>query len=324
MSAFFKSISEKVGRLADIINGTEPQETTPASPKQEQEAHSAPKAVHNPKPESKPESKPKPAPKPQPEPETPTDIFNNAIDKRNLAIRYLKDEFREVTGSSSSAIASLYVYVITDREDYDVKKYAWADNSMKEQLRLELDNAMLDGVGRRALEIRLVTMDLLPEQARCVIDGILYYSFLSAPKRQTRVRAKITVVEGTGSLAKQEYNLDSDQKTVYHIGRGPMAAKPGAYRPNDIVVRDNDPDTEIQSRNNHVSSAHADIIASNGRFYIKALKWGCRPLGGACTKLLYDGDEHEIKDASMRHPLNDGYIIELGKNVVLLYNSIDD
>lgn len=349
MSAFFKNLGKKIGQLADLINGNDTEDeavvseksptTTEANVKNaktdnaglQPETESSPGQDSKSQPQAEPEVKQdaktgaKPAvmeqPKKQP---TERELFDNAIDKRNRAIYYLKEEFKSATGSTSSALASLYVYIIVDSEDYDVKKYAWADDTMKSQLRLELDNAMLDGIGRRCLEIRLVTIDNLPERAKEVIPDTLYYSFLAAPRKQGRARGRITVVEGTGSLARNEYILDSEIKQVYHIGRGPMANKPGAYRANDIVVRDNDPDTDLQQRNNHVSSAHADIIASNGRFFLKALKWGCRPMGGACTKLIYDDTDHEIRDTIMRHPLNDGYVIELGKQVVLMYENLSE
>ena len=311
-----------MGRLADLINGTDSDDSTAAAATETPQTPAAQEP--SPAPQHNTESPRQPLVQPKEEVKSESELFDNAIDKRNRAIQYLKEEFKSATGSTSASLASLYVYVIVDTEDYDVKRYAWADDTMKEQLRLELDNAMLESVGKRTLEIRPITKENLPERAKEVIADTLYYSFLAAPKRQSRVRGKITVVEGTGSLAKNEYILDSDKKQVYHIGRGPMANKPGAYRPNDIVVRDNDPETELQQRNNHVSSAHADIIASNGRFFLKALKWGCRPMGGACTKLIYDDTDHEIRDTSMRHPLHDGYVIELGKQVVLLYESLSE
>ncbi|MCM1348361.1 MAG: hypothetical protein NC338_03035 [Firmicutes bacterium] len=324
MKGFFNKISNSIGKLADVINGSESAEE-PAKVSSEPKAPvEQPKAPAE-KPEVKAETAKAEAAKTDPPKVEPTkeQLFNNAIDKRDRAIRYILDEFRAATGSNNSAMASLYLFVIVDREDYDIAEYAWADDTMKEQLRLQLDNAMLDAVGKRKLEIVFITKDALTSDAKTVIPDVLYYTFVNAPVTQKQVRAKISIIDGTGSLAKPEYLLDSKERKVYHIGRGPVSRKPGAMRPNDIVIRDADPDKELQGRNNYVSSAHADIVADNGHFYIKALRWGCRPLGGAATKLIYDGNEHEICDINMKYPLNDGYIIELGKEVMLMFNTLE-
>lgn len=336
MAAFFKNIGSQFGKLADIINGKnpgeEPHEVIEEQPRQTppSEKPAEEKPAEKPAPEKKPVEKPveKPVQKPAPEKTasekpapTKREVFDNAIDKRDLAIRYIVKEFEEAIGANSSSIASLFVYVIVDREDYDVKRYAWADDTMKEQLRLSLDNAMLEGVGRKTLELRLVMKNELPKSAKEIVPEALYYAFVSPKKREEHVRGTITVVEGTGSLAKEVYELDSSVKKTYNIGRGPLANKPGAIRPNDIVIRDNDPDPDLQQRNNHVSSAHATIVASGGRFYLKALKWGCRPMGGSPTKLIYDDAEHEVPDTFMKYPLKDGYLIRLGNEVVLMFNT---
>ncbi|MDE6323890.1 MAG: hypothetical protein K2L46_00620 [Paramuribaculum sp.] len=302
MTSFFKKIGTRINRLADVINGTASVGSVAASQPQPDAVDSAE----------------------DDRPTTERELFNNAIDKRDRAIRFLVDEFRESTGSDSRLLESLYINVIVDREEFDVRHYAWADESFKKQLRLELDNAMLSAVGRKNLEIKFVTSGQLPAGAMPVVEDVLYYSFVSAPKPARHFRAVVSIIEGTGSLAKEKYILDSSDKKTYFIGRGPMANKPGAIRPNDIVIRDNDPDATLQQNNNCVSSAHAEITAGNGRFMLKACKWGCRPLGGSPTKIIYDGDEHEVMDTFMKHPLNDNYLIRLGNKVVLRFNTITD
>lgn len=297
MAYFFKKLTDRLGHIADSINGNI---TSPDSPGKDEKATGS---------GNRPDV---------------TTIFDNAIDKRDIAVKALLNEFRQATGSTSNAIASLFIYVIVDREDYDVKKYSWADDTMKEHLRLELDNAMLEGVGRNRIEIDLITSDKLPQSSIEIIGGHLYYSFVTPHRRKEKtVRAKITVVEGTGSIDNSHYILDSEAGHVFHIGRGTLSTKPGAYRPNDIVIRSDDPDRNLQSANNHVSSAHADIVAENGNFYLKALQWGCRPMGGASTKLIHGGESHEIKDTAMKHPLHDGDLIELGRQVILLFSTSD-
>lgn len=322
MASFFKNIGNRINRLADIINGTTPPKPSPTETQIR-------KTVPQPETETQKTTETPPAaeaasPAEKTAPATEPELFNNAIDKRDRAIRFLIDEFRESAGSDSKLLESLYINVIVDREDFDVTHYSWADESFRKQLRLALDNAMLSAIGRRTLEIRFVTTERLPESARPVIEEVLYYSFVSAPKPTQHFRATVSIIEGTGSLAKDEYLLDSSVSKTYCIGRGPMSNKPGAIRPNDIVIRDNDPDATLQQNNNCVSSAHAEIIAGNGRFMLKACKWGCRPMGGAPTKIIYDGAEHEVMDTFMKHPLNDNYLIRLGNAVVLRFNTITD
>lgn len=340
MAALFKKLGASIGKLADIINGTDADdETIPVenvTPRVKSEEGTEDKSQAKPTAKDKPEKKAAAAEvkKTFKQPEAPepkekqedadTDIFNNAIDKRDIAVRAIVNEFREAAGTRSSALATLIVYVVVDKDDYDLKKYAWADESMREQLRLSLDNAMLESIGSKKLEIRFAVRSNIPEKAKAIIADTLYYAFGNAPVVKKHCRARITVVEGTGSLAKEEYILDSEKKQIYHLGRGPISRKPGAMWPNDIVIRDSDPDSDLQSRNNHVSQAHADIVAGNGRFYIKAHKSGCRALGGSSTKLIYDGDVHEVSDVLMKYPLDNDYMIELGKEVVLLFNYISE
>lgn len=269
--------------------------------------------------EDKPSAPAKPAPMPRADAQS---IFNNAIDKRFQAVRIITDEFREATGSRSAAMASLYIYVIVDREDYNVKQYAWADDEFRKQLRNELDNAMLENVGSKALGVKLVTLSNLPDSAKPLIEGTLYYSFVSAPKPPQHVRASITVREGSGSLEQQIYELDSNVKTTYHIGRSRNSSRVAGALCNDIVIRSDDPDSTLQGRNNYVSSSHATISIDHGKFYINARKGGCRPEGGAATKLISSDKEYELADTRMKFPLADGHLIELGKTVVLEFHII--
>lgn len=301
------SILNSIKKVISSINGT------PAAP--------APEAEPTAKEEPKPAPKAKPEPKPQPQPETDAkSIFNNAIDKRFQAVRTIIDEFREATGTQSAAMNSLYIYVIVDREDYNVKNYAWADDKFRSQLRTELDNALLQSIGSKSLGVKLVTMANLPGSAKPLIEETLYYSFVSAPKVAKHVKALITVQKGTGSLENDRYELDSAVKTAYNIGRSHDAARVAGAVSNDIVIRADDPDSVLQGNNNHVSSNHATITAANGQFYINARKGGCRRLGGAATKLILGEKEYELADTNMKFPLADGCIIELGKTVRLEFH----
>lgn len=302
MADFMKKIGKKLNRLSDIINGDTRVHQTGISPEADCNPHVKPdKSSVN----------------------RGISPFDNAIDKRDVAIKALLDEFRQATGSSSSALASLYVYVIVDREDYDVKKYAWADDTMKRNLRLSLDNALLEGIGRNKLEIILIQDSQLPDNAHEVIANVLFYSFLTPKAIHKQITGLLTIMDGTGSTEQNLYRLDSANKQTFHIGRGAISTKSGSFRRNDIIIRDNDPDKGLQARNNHVSSSHADIVVCDGTFHLKACPGGCRPLGGSCTKIISENGSQELRDTEMKYPLHDGSLIELGRQVILQFNTID-
>ena len=133
-------------------------------------------------------------------------------------------------------------------------------------------------------------------------------------------KALITVFPGRGSCEKSEYVLDAEKKTIYRIGRGPMNQKAGeAFRLNDIVIEESNPDQTIQKLNNFVSGSQADIIFEDGVFYLKAMPSGCRMNGGSPTKIIRGGKLIELRDHISSYKLHDGDYIELGKSVLLLF-----
>ncbi len=146
-------------------------------------------------------------------------------------------------------------------------------------------------------------------------------------KGKTDVRhakAIISVFQGLGSCKEKEYVLNSDDKSVYRIGRGAISRKPGsAYRVNDIIIDDSNPDPSIQKLNNYVSSAQADVILDDGYFYLKAMPSGCRTSGGSPTKIIRDQEPMELRDSISSYRLKDGDIIELGKSVLLLFKILE-
>lgn len=125
-------------------------------------------------------------------------------------------------------------------------------------------------------------------------------------------------------MMKPSYILDSDKKKVYHIGRGITTRREGGkYRVNDIVINDKEADAELRRCNGDVSSAHADIIFKNNRYYIKAAIGGCGGNVGSRT-VVRDEKPEELKDTARLRPLKDGVIIQLGKNVQLIYALSDE
>ncbi|MDE6332631.1 MAG: hypothetical protein K2L80_08515, partial [Muribaculaceae bacterium] len=201
-------------------------------------------------------------------------------------------------------------------------------NRFEDDLKRELTNAFLEKIGSKSLQIVLKPKSET-DDCLCLIDNQVYYKWVTAETNSEdkskeipyeRVLASVSIIEGTGSMMKQSYILDSDSKKIFHIGRGVTSRKGGKYRINDIVIKDKETDHELLECNAHVSSAHADIVFKNNKFYIKAAIGGCRATGGSPTKLVRNEKATELRDTNLLYSLEDGDIIELGKSVLLAYS----
>ena len=65
-----------------------------------------------------------------------------------------------------------------------------------------------------------------------------------------------------------------------------------------------------------VSSAHADLVCKDGRFFLQVLPPGCA-IGGNSTRIIRDQKPIELDQPSLSYPLLDGDLIELGRAVLL-------
>lgn len=264
--------------------------------------------------------------------ETTEQKFATAIDKRAFVINELLKKFRSSTGTDTKLMENLTIIVIRNEEDDDMAKFDWVGKRFEDDLRRELTNAFLDNIGSKSLQIVLKPKSET-EGCLSLIDNQVYYKWGKTdksndnPPKETpyvRVLATLSIIEGTGSMIKPTYTLDSDIKKVYHIGRGVTSRKGGKYRINDIVIKDKEADQELLQYNAHVSSTHADIVFKNNKYYIKAAIGGCRAIGGSPTKVVRNENATELRDTTLLYPLEDGDIIELGKNVLLIYSLSDE
>ncbi|MDE6536112.1 MAG: procyclic acidic repetitive family protein [Muribaculaceae bacterium] len=258
--------------------------------------------------------------------ETAEQQFATAIDKRAYVINELLKKFRSSTGTDTKLMEDLVIFVVRNEEDDDMAKYDWIGKRFEDDLRRELTNAFLDRIGSKSLQIVLKPKSEI-EGCISLIDNQVYYKWGRADVAKDdsnelpyeRVTASLSIIEGTGSMMKPVYTLDSDSKKIYHIGRGVASRKAGKYRVNDIVIKDKEADEELLQCNSHVSSSHADIVFKNNRFFLKASIGGCRSIGGSPTKIVRDEKATELRDTNLMYPLEDGDMIELGKNVLLIY-----
>lgn len=258
--------------------------------------------------------------------------FATAIDKREFIVQEFLKKFKSSTGTDSPYVKDLVVIAVRDDDNDDMTQYDWAGNRFEEELKRELANAFLSSIGSNSLCVELKPKSEIID-CLCLIENKVYYKWGKlknstdtslSNEQYKRVTATISIFDGNGSLQEDSYILDSDSKTIYHIGRGKSSRKEGKYRINDIVINDNEVHQELRNLNLHVSSAHADIVFKNGNYYLRAAVGGCRALGGSPTKIVRNENVIEMRNTTLLYLLEDGDILELGKNVLLLFSLTDN
>jgi hypothetical protein len=171
------------------------------------------------------------------------------------------------------------------------------------------------------------------EELRCTPIGLSGKVFLQikdrlSAERVKAQRASITIFNNSGSLIKNEYILSSDemrQKKIqaYNIGAGEYPKIPSGYRQNHIVI-DDDPNSPMIEKNKYVSRMHAHIgFSDKFGFYLQVERDGTR-LMGKRTRIFRGEQIIEMENLTVKEPLQDGDLIELGKAVVLQYVELKD
>lgn len=244
------------------------------------------------------------------------DITDNPTDRTHQLIDNIVNAMRRADKSCASftvwAVSDYYASIIGTSE-------------FEHQLRTALDNADLTICGGGSIIMR----HAVPSDDDKPVDVMASKVFVTTVSKaadiqaDTRVTARITVLEGTGTLEQPEYLLDSDLKKNYHIGRGKAVRRSDSFRRNDIVIVDNEPDEILDALNKHVSGSQADIVFCNSFFGLRAMKSGCRSEGGVATKILRENSVTELTDSNRIHRLENGDMIELGKSVVLQFDVIE-
>jgi len=128
-------------------------------------------------------------------------------------------------------------------------------------------------------------------------------------------KARISIVDDSGSLIKNKYILDAKRQQIWQIGRG---EKDKQGRKNHIALSDNENDP-LYVKNRSVSNAHLQIlfVADKG-FCLKSLNNNSRTIVYRAENRVADlRDEY-----SLSNPLQHGDRIELEKTVSLLFEII--
>lgn len=197
---------------------------------------------------------------------------------------------------------------------------ALASAETLKKLATEFDNAELYELGKCHMQV----MRGKPrgDAFTTIKEDMLYVTFGKEEEEageQGNEQCTITLTDGSGSMEQDSYTLESSiEELKYHIGRGEKV--PHSDRVNDIVIKDDENNTELKNKNMHVSSNQADIITMNGKFYLQAMRGGCSNMGGSATKILRNGKSTKLTDIFTQHRLFDGDVIELGRKLRLEVN----
>ena len=219
---------------------------------------------------------------------------------------------------------NLVIWIDTDQSTfltYDTKQYR---ERIMETIVNECDmkfEAVAFSIGKPAKELRCTPIGLSGKVFLQIKDSV------SAVKVNSQ-RASISISGNAGSIIKNEYILSSDemrQKKIqaYNIGAGEFPQIPSGYRQNHIAIDDN-PNSPMIEKNKYVSRMHAHIGYSDKfGFYLQVERDGTR-LMGKRTRIFRGEQIIEMENLTVKEPLQDGDLIELGKAVVLRYVELKD
>lgn len=192
--------------------------------------------------------------------------------------------------------------------------------NFRESLMLQL--ADMSGIAFRQVTLKFLatTVGVTYTQA---IDGV--YLEVSGGQEISKGRtAKISVYEGQGSLLQSEYILNSVELQkpsfrVYNIGIGVFVKNSnGLMRKNHIVIND-DPNDLAFVKNKYVSRSHAHIDYDEDYGFRLFVEQNGTAMAGKRTRIIRGDKVLELNNTLVPEPLIDGDIIELSKNVLLLF-----
>ncbi len=133
-------------------------------------------------------------------------------------------------------------------------------------------------------------------------------------------RARITAVRG--ELLNEPVILEPTDEEQFNIGRGEFPRlDTGIFHRNQIILTESDEPTE-DSLNKYVSRAHAAILFYPAKgFALKVYPGGCF-LTDNRTRILREDTVIDVTNTALKYPLKHKDQLELGKNVVLLFEII--
>ena len=253
-------------------------------------------------------------------PQSDPDKCDNAVDTKKTVIERLIARFRQLRFDDASMPVKKVTVWVSD----PVYINLLMNDSFVGQLKREIENNLILALKESEIVVRM-GKPAAKIQASPIKDYDIWFSFTLAekPTGPAKTIARISIAGGRGSLKRKVYELDTEKRTLFHIGRGDVDLTPSRpFRENQIVIDDTEKNKALRELNMHVSASHADIVYEDGKFFLKATPYGCRP-DGSKTAVIREKPEgtmvHEVRDASSRFRLRSGDMIELGESVVLSF-----
>lgn len=235
-------------------------------------------------------------------------IEDNVVDKRNELLCAVSGYFKKQFFGQKNFTDTVLIWVSNCKPEY---QNFVRDKVFEKDLRLKLENNELIAVSKANFEFKTENP---PQESRVleIIEGV-YIQLIESKQKGVPSKAKISILNGKGSLMKYEYTLDAASQTEYNIGRGE-----GNY--NHIVIKENDPiHNEI---NNCVSREHAKIVFVSGTGF-------CLELRNKITRTVINHNnqrKRKLETLGEKSLLQNNDVIELGdkdKPLLLKFKIID-
>ena len=248
-----------------------------------------------------------------------------AAQRREQLVRFVVSKLRAYQNEPDTSPVGLRLEILCsspeEEELYRVVLWATQAGKFQNELSRQLADNYINLPKNWRLDYEFVSEELPTSTYR---DGNLGMTVLDKLKPDgAPLLARVVAL--VGQTERADYVLDPSQKTTYCIGRGHTTqTTSGRVRTNDIVIL-NDDDADFDSHkgsgNKAVSRAHATIrydIAQ--KRYALLVDPGGLPASGNKTKIMHPDDHIERADiAGMVYPLQNGDQIELGGEVMLLF-----
>jgi hypothetical protein len=185
------------------------------------------------------------------------------------------------------------------------------ETDFEKSLRTELENCQLWAASKMKITFKTEN----PPQNAGFLElkddstADVFIQRVEKPTETVQTKAKISILNDKGSLAKKEYRLDAAKQTEYNIGRG-------ENNYNHIVILENDINNK---ENDFVSHGHAKILFEEKKgFFLQSRNENNRTIVNRNNQRFAD-----IPNTTIKILLKNNDEIELGKAVGLLFEIMD-